>query len=73
MFSIFFIYKQIFDIEMRKLRGGKREESRKEKQERKKLNREIKSQFNSVVLPTILAIAAVIILFVYLKTRPQSL
>lgn len=56
---------------MRKLKGGKQTETRKEKQERKKLNREIKSQFSTVVLPTILAFVAVIIVFVYFKTRPQ--
>lgn len=56
---------------MRKLKGGKREETRKEKQERRKENREIKSQFSTVVLPTLLAVAAFIMLFVYIKTRPQ--
>lgn len=56
---------------MRKLKGGKREETRREKQERKKLNREIKSQFSTIVLPTLIAIALLIIAYVYLKTRPQ--
>lgn len=56
---------------MRQLKGGKREETRKEKQDRRRENLEIKSQFKTVVLPTILAIAAFIFVFVYIKTRPQ--
>lgn len=54
---------------MRQLKGGKQKESRKEKQERKALNREIKSQFTSVVLPTLVAVALFIVAFIYLKTR----
>lgn len=55
---------------MRQLKGGKREESRKEKKERRELNREIKNQFTTIVLPTLGAIALLIVAFVYLKTRP---
>lgn len=55
---------------MRQLKGGKTKESRKEKNERRALNREIKSQFTTVVLPTLVAIALLITAFVYIKTRP---
>lgn len=54
---------------MRQLKGGKTKETRKEKSERRAFNREIKSQFKTVVLPTLIAIALFIIAFVYLKTR----
>lgn len=53
----------------RQLKGGKRNETRQEKKERRALNREIKSQFTTIVLPTLGAIALVIVAFVYLKTR----
>lgn len=56
---------------MRQLKGGRQNESRKEKKERKALNREIKSQFTTVVLPTIAAVALFIVAFIYLKTRPM--
>lgn len=55
---------------MRQLKGGKRNETRKEKQERRALNREIKNQFSTVVLPTIIAIALLITAYIYIKTRP---
>lgn len=55
---------------MRQLKGGKRDETRKEKKERRALNREIKSQFTTVVLPTLIGVALFIAAFVYLKTRP---
>ena len=51
-------------------RGGRREETRKDKKERRALNREIKSQFTTVVLPTLGAIALFIVAFIYFKTRP---
>lgn len=56
---------------MRQLKGGRTKESRKEKQERRRENREIKSQFATVVLPTIIVMAVFIILYVYSKSRPQ--
>lgn len=51
-------------------RGGRREETKKEKKERRALNREIKSQFTTIVLPTLGVIALFIVAFIYLKTRP---
>lgn len=51
-------------------RGRGREETKKEKKERRALNREIKSQFSTVVLPTLVVIALFIVAFIYLKTRP---
>lgn len=51
-------------------RGGRKEESRKDKKERRALNREIKGQFTTIVLPTLIAIALVIVAFIYIKTRP---
>lgn len=55
---------------MRQLKGGRRDESRKEKKERKALNREIKSQFSTIVLPTLIIAALFIVAYVFLKTRP---
>lgn len=54
---------------MRQLKGG-RNETKKEKKERRALNREIKSQFTTIVLPTLIAIVLFIVAFIYLKTRP---
>lgn len=56
---------------MRQLKGGKTKESKKEKLERKKLNREIQDKFNTIVIPTLVTIAVLIIVYVWTKTRPQ--
>lgn len=55
---------------MRQLRG-KTKETRKEKQDRRRENREIKSQFSTIVLPSLIIAAVFIILYVYAKTRPM--
>lgn len=55
---------------MRQLKG-KVKETRKEKQERRRDNQEIKNQFPSIVLPTLVVVAIFIILYVYAKTRPK--
>lgn len=52
------------------MRRGRREETKKDKKERRALNREIQSQFKTVVLPTLIAIALFIVAFIYVKTRP---
>lgn len=53
------------------MRRGRREETKKDKKERRALNREIKSQFTTVVLPTLIVIVLFIVAFIYMKTRPM--
>lgn len=54
---------------MRQLKG-KVKETKREKQERRRENRNIQNQLTTIVLPTVLVIAALITTYVYLKTRP---
>ena len=56
---------------MRQLKNTKTKETRKEKQERRKENQKIKSQFASIVLPSLFVIAALIVAYVYALTRPK--
>lgn len=55
---------------MRQLKG-KVKETRKEKQERRRDNQQIKKQFTTIVLPAIIAVAIFIFFYVYSKTRPK--
>ena len=57
---------------MRQLKG-KVKESRKEKRERKQDNMENKTNLFRIVLPTVIAICALIIGFVYIGTRPNQM
>ena len=54
---------------MRQLKG-KVKETRKQKKERKLENLEIQNQFKTIVLPALGVIALLILVFVYVKTRP---
>ncbi|XP_017488997.1 PREDICTED: single-pass membrane and coiled-coil domain-containing protein 4 homolog [Rhagoletis zephyria] len=54
---------------MRQLRG-KVKETRKQKKERKMENMAIQNQLKTVVLPAVCVFALLIIVFVYIKTRP---
>ncbi len=58
---------------MRQLKGGKTKETRKEKRERKMENVQSKSQLFTIVLPTLAVIAAIIVTFVYINTRPKQI
>ena len=57
---------------MRQLKG-KVKESRKEKRERKQENAENKSNLFRIVVPTLIALCALIIGFVYVGTRPKQI
>ncbi|XP_030385353.1 single-pass membrane and coiled-coil domain-containing protein 4 homolog [Scaptodrosophila lebanonensis] len=54
---------------MRQLKG-KVKETRKQKKERKEDNLNIQSKMKTVVLPALGTLAMLVVLFVYLKTRP---
>ncbi|XP_037925140.1 single-pass membrane and coiled-coil domain-containing protein 4 homolog [Hermetia illucens] len=55
---------------MRQLKG-KVKETRKQKKERKEENLKIHQQLTSIVLPTIGIVIFMVILYVYVKTRPK--
>ncbi|XP_014214557.1 single-pass membrane and coiled-coil domain-containing protein 4 [Copidosoma floridanum] len=57
---------------MRQLKG-KTKETSKQKKERKKEFLEIKQRVFTYVLPTIAAVFAFIVAYVYLKTRPKNI
>ncbi|KAH8258736.1 hypothetical protein KR038_005163 [Drosophila bunnanda] len=57
---------------MRQLKG-KVKETRKQKQERKLDNLEIQAKIRTVVLPAVGVLAALLVMFVYFKTRPAVL
>ncbi|XP_067647575.1 single-pass membrane and coiled-coil domain-containing protein 4 homolog [Eurosta solidaginis] len=54
---------------MRQLRG-KVKETRKQKKERKLENLTIQNQLKTIVLPAVCVFGLLIVVFVYLKTRP---
>ncbi|XP_035780741.1 single-pass membrane and coiled-coil domain-containing protein 4 homolog [Anopheles albimanus] len=56
---------------MRKLRGGQTKETRKQKQERREEVLKIREQMKTIVLPTVGVLFLCIVVYVYLKTRPQ--
>ena len=56
---------------MRQLKGKERKETKKEKRERRNDNVETRQKLMTVVLPTLLAFAAVIALYVYMYSRPK--
>ena len=58
---------------MRQLKGGKTKETSKQKKERKKEFMEMKQRIFTIVLPTVAAVFALIVAYVYIKTRPKSL
>ncbi|KAH8394052.1 single-pass membrane and coiled-coil domain-containing protein 4 homolog [Drosophila serrata] len=57
---------------MRQLKG-KVKETRKQKQERKLDNLEIQAKIRTVVLPAVGVLALLLVMFVYMKTRPAVL
>ncbi len=58
---------------MRKLRGGTTKETKKDKLEKRKDKETINDQVYKLVLPTLGAITALIIIVVYLMTRPAQI
>lgn len=57
---------------MRQLKG-KTKETSKQKKERKKEFMENKQRLFTIVLPTMAAVFAMIVAYVYFKTRPKAL
>lgn len=56
---------------IRRLNNNKPKETRKQKLDRRADYARIKKQFNTIVLPSIIAIVVVILIFVYIRSRPS--
>ncbi|XP_044267852.1 single-pass membrane and coiled-coil domain-containing protein 4 [Tribolium madens] len=57
---------------MRQLKGGKQKESSREKKQRKKEFAEVQKQVKTIVLPALAVSFILIVVYVYLKTRPSN-
>lgn len=57
---------------MRQLRGKPKKETSKDKKERKQAMQEARQQITTVVLPTLAVVVLLIVLFVYVATRPNT-
>ncbi|XP_056645381.1 single-pass membrane and coiled-coil domain-containing protein 4 homolog [Diorhabda carinulata] len=55
-----------------RLKTGRTKETSKEKKQRRKEFQEIQKQIKTIVLPGLIAIALLITVYVYLKTRPKN-
>ncbi|KAK4469697.1 hypothetical protein MN116_007223 [Schistosoma mekongi] len=58
---------------MRKLRGGTTKETKKDKLQRRKDMQEIPDQVKRIVLPTLAAVVAGLVMLLYFMTRPSSI
>ncbi|CAH8502972.1 unnamed protein product [Heterobilharzia americana] len=58
---------------MRKLRGGTTKETKKDKLQRRKDMQEIPDQVKKIVLPTLAAVVAGLVLVLYFMTRPATI
>ncbi|EFA04208.2 Single-pass membrane and coiled-coil domain-containing protein 4 homolog-like Protein [Tribolium castaneum] len=57
---------------MRQLKGGKQKETAREKKQRKKEFAELQKQVKTIVLPALAVSFILIVVYVYLKTRPSN-
>ncbi|OPJ90330.1 single-pass membrane and coiled-coil domain-containing protein 4 [Patagioenas fasciata monilis] len=57
---------------MRQLRGKPKKETSKDKKERKQAMQEARQQITTVVLPTLAVVVVLIVVFVYVATRPNT-
>lgn len=57
---------------MRQLKGKPRKETSRDKKERKQAMQEARRQIGTVVLPTLAVLVLLLVLFVYMATRPAS-
>ncbi|XP_065586059.1 single-pass membrane and coiled-coil domain-containing protein 4 [Cyrtonyx montezumae] len=57
---------------MRQLRGKPKKETSKDKKERKQAMQEARQQITTVVLPTLAIVVLLIVVFVYVATRPNT-
>ncbi|VDP43077.1 unnamed protein product [Schistosoma mattheei] len=58
---------------MRKLRGGTTKETKKDKLQRRKDMQEIPDQVKKIVLPTLAAVVAGLVMLLFFMTRPSSI
>ncbi|XP_018649988.1 uncharacterized protein Smp_201470 [Schistosoma mansoni] len=58
---------------MRKLRGGTTKETKKDKLQRRKDMQEIPDQVKRIVLPTLAAVVAGLVVLLFFVTRPSSI
>ncbi|KAM7399896.1 hypothetical protein PAMP_019134 [Pampus punctatissimus] len=58
---------------MRQLKGKPKKETSKDKKERKQAMQEARQQVATVVLPTLAVVVLLIIVFVYVATRPDAI
>ncbi|KPP59387.1 UPF0443 protein C11orf75-like [Scleropages formosus] len=58
---------------MRQLKGKPKKETSKDKKERKQAMQEARQQIATVVLPTLAVVVLLIVVFVYVATRPGAL
>ncbi|KAI4529768.1 hypothetical protein MG293_019624 [Ovis ammon polii] len=57
---------------MRQLKGKPKKETSRDKKERKQAMQEARRQITTVVLPTLAVVVLLIVVFVYVATRPAS-
>lgn len=60
-------------VVMRQLKGKPKKETSKDKKERKQAMQEARQQVATVVLPTLAVVVLLIIVFVYVATRPDAI
>ncbi|KAK2101143.1 Single-pass membrane and coiled-coil domain-containing protein 4 [Saguinus oedipus] len=60
----------ILTLGMRQLKGKPKKETSKDKKERKQAMQEARQQITTVVLPTLAVVVLLIVVFVYVATRP---
>ncbi|KAG7470887.1 hypothetical protein MATL_G00118650 [Megalops atlanticus] len=58
---------------MRQLKGKPKKETSKDKKERKQAMQEARQQIATVVLPTLAVVVLLIVVFVYVATRPGAI
>lgn len=58
---------------MRQLKGKPKKETSKDKKERKQAMQEARQQVATIVLPTLAVVVLIIVVFVYVATRPGAI
>lgn len=64
---------QALERTMRQLKGKAKKETSKDKKERKQAMQEARQQIGTVVLPTLAVVVLLIVVFVYVATRPGAI
>ncbi|KAI5931220.1 Single-pass membrane and coiled-coil domain-containing protein 4 [Manis javanica] len=62
--------KEVLRLDLKSLKGKPKKETSKDKKERKQAMQEARQQITTVVLPTLAVVALLIVVFVYVATRP---